>query len=202
MGKRGYPPGRKRTDMPKVPWTEQEDNLLEIFYGKTRTTELARCLGRSPGSVYARAFQLGLKKSEEYMKATHGQHLIELVRAGVSKPFKKGESPYIGARPIGSERINSYGFLERKIAETDNKRANWRLVHQLVWEQHFGPIPEGHAVLFKDGNKRNITIDNLECISKADRMRRYSIVNWPAPLAEIVRLQAAIKRTINKRSGK
>lgn len=202
MSKRGYPPGRKRTEVPKVPWTEQEDNLLEVFYGKTRTEEIARAMGRSPGSVYARAFQRGLKKSEEYMKATHGQHLIELVRAGVSKPFRKGESPYIGAKPVGSERINSYGFLERKVAETENKRTNWKFVHHLVWEQHFGPIPEGYAVLFKDGNKRNIVIENLECLSKAQLIRRYSIVNWPKPLAEIVRLQAAIKRIVKKRSGK
>ena len=38
--------------------------------------------------------------------------------------------------------------------------------HRLVWEKHFGKIPEGFVVHHKDGNRQNNDINNLELLPK------------------------------------
>jgi hypothetical protein len=43
-------------------------------------------------------------------------------------------------------------------------RGNKRL-HRLIWEKFNGPIPKGHHVHHKDGNKLNNSIENLQCLS-------------------------------------
>jgi hypothetical protein len=50
-------------------WTEDDLELLARLYPDTMTNELARRFGRSAGSVKTKARQLGLKKSQGYLKA-------------------------------------------------------------------------------------------------------------------------------------
>jgi|PlaIllAssembly_1097288.scaffolds.fasta_scaffold00028_11 hypothetical protein len=38
--------------------------------------------------------------------------------------------------------------------------------HRLVWELENGPIPIGHVVHHKDGNRRNNDLSNLELLSR------------------------------------
>lgn len=47
------------------------------------------------------------------------------------------------------------------------KRVNWIQKHVLLWEQANGPIPKGHCLIFLDGNRSNIALDNLELISRS-----------------------------------
>ncbi len=70
--------------------------------------------------------------------------------------FKKGDEP-INHRPVGSERVNVYGYTEIKVAEPNK----WRLKHKVIWEEHNGPIPKGYVVIFGDRNKLNLDINNL-----------------------------------------
>ena len=50
-------------------WTEDDLKLLTKLYPITITDELAERFGRSAGSVKTKARQLGLKKSQSYLKA-------------------------------------------------------------------------------------------------------------------------------------
>jgi hypothetical protein len=50
-------------------WTEDDLNLLSELYPETITDELAERFGRSAGSVKTKARQLGLRKSDGYLKA-------------------------------------------------------------------------------------------------------------------------------------
>ena len=50
-------------------WTEDDLEILTSLYPDTETDELARRFRRSAGSVKTKARQLGLKKSQSYMKA-------------------------------------------------------------------------------------------------------------------------------------
>jgi len=50
-------------------WTEDDLKLLSKLYANTITGELAERFGRSAGSVKTKARQLGLKKSQSYLKA-------------------------------------------------------------------------------------------------------------------------------------
>ena len=76
--------------------------------------------------------------------------------------FKKGSRPH-NAVPVGTEIVNGEGYHKTKVAEPNK----WEFTQRLIYEKNHGPIPEDHMVIFKDGNKDNLSIDNLKCISKA-----------------------------------
>jgi hypothetical protein len=85
-----------------------------------------------------------------------------VVHEGCKKTwFKKGNRP-INHRSIGSERINVDGYIEIKVAEPNK----WRLKHRVIWEENNGPISKYHNVIFGDGDKSNLDVDNLILVSK------------------------------------
>jgi len=73
--------------------------------------------------------------------------------------FKKGHT--INTKPIGSERICK-GYIEVKVKEPNI----WQLKHRVIYEKHFGKVPENYVVIFADGNNRNFDIDNLLLVTK------------------------------------
>lgn len=76
--------------------------------------------------------------------------------------FKKGQVPQ-NHKPVGSERIDRDGYVLVKVAEPNK----WRAKHRVLWEKVNGPIPEKHRLIFADGNRQNITLDNLILVSYA-----------------------------------
>lgn len=107
-------------------------------------------------------------------------------------------------RPIGSTRVDKDNYIIIKTA--DNK---WQPKHRYLWEQHYKKrVPNGHVVLFGDGNNRNFKIENLLLISR----RQLAILNkkykqtYDGKLNEVVLnmidLELAIKdRSQNGKSG-
>ena len=84
--------------------------------------------------------------------------------------FKKGTLSGRAAaqiKPIGHERMAKGGYLERKINHDMPYRKRWRAVHLIEWEAAHGPIPEGHALKCRDGNKRNTHPTNWELVPRA-----------------------------------
>ena len=97
------------------------------------------------------------------------------VHTGHTSPdteFKTGHMPH-NHKPVGTEIIDSYGYIKVKVAEPKT----WRFKHHLVWERHYGQIPKGYIVTFRDGNRLNTDIGNLALISRAVhvRMNQYGI---------------------------
>lgn len=80
--------------------------------------------------------------------------------------FKKGNRP-ANYMPVGSERINTDGYVDVKIADPNK----WVQVHLLIWEAVNGPIPVGHVVIFADANKLNTRPDNLVLVSRGQLAR-------------------------------
>ena len=76
--------------------------------------------------------------------------------------FKKGHIPH-NYRPVGSERVNKDGYIEVK---TKDPRT-WKLKHRLVWEATNGKIPRDSIIVFRDGDKQNVNINNLLMIKKS-----------------------------------
>ena len=76
--------------------------------------------------------------------------------------FKKGHAPN-NYRPVGSERINKDGYIEIKIKDPKT----WMLKHRFVWQQAHGEIPKDSVIIFKDGDKQNVALDNLILVKKS-----------------------------------
>lgn len=211
--------------MKKREWTDPEIERLKILYPDTRTQTVADELGCAVSRIYCKASELGLKKSAEFMASPECGRLQPGKNVGASSQFQPGLIPWnkgkkfdSGGRsvetrfkpgqmphtwnPIGTERITRDGYLERKMTDTGITRRDYVPVHRLVWEAQHGKVPAGHAIAFVDGDKRNIEIGNLECISRAELMRRNTIHNYPKEIAELVQLRGALTRQINKREGK
>jgi hypothetical protein len=71
-----------------------------------------------------------------------------------------------------------------------------------VWEQHKGPIPPKHVVAFKNGDRSNCAIENLELLSMAQNARRNSM--WqrlPRELAVVIQMNGALKRKLRSLNG-
>jgi hypothetical protein len=214
---------------PRRYWSKREDALLRSAYPNTRTVELARRLKRTERSVYVRARALGLRKSPAYLaspaacRLRRGDHVGARFRfqkghvpanKGLRRPgwgpgrmkltqFRKGERRGVAVRlykPIGAERVSKDGYLERKVNDGLPLQRRWRAVHLVVWEAAHGPVPRGHAVVFKNGDKRDIRLDNLECITRRELMARNTVHRFPKPLAQAVQLIGALRRQINERT--
>lgn len=98
-----------------------------------------------------------------------------------SIPWNKGKKGYMGAnktsfkkghkpknwRPIGSERVDAEGYTLIKVSNEGCKHKMWALKHRIVWEQHHKKkIPRGSVIIFADGDKSNLNIENLICVTR------------------------------------
>ena len=107
-------------------------------------------------------------------------------------------------KPIGSHRISKDGYLERKVSDDQNIRParRWMAFHRLVWEKENGPVPDGHVVVFKLGmattDPEQITLDKVDCITRAENMRRNSFRVRNPELAGLYQLKGAINRQLNR----
>lgn len=203
---------------PRHRWTAEELELLTTMYPDHRAEDIAAKLwpGCVVHNVYTRAKKLGLEKSEAF-KASAASGRLDgvrgiatrfkpgnvsnnntgpMVRAGIPTRFKKGQRAH-NYVPVGTELVKTDGYQWVKVAEPNK----WRQKHLLMWEEHTGaPIPDGMRVCFKDRNKQNVTIENLECITLAELASRNTIHRYPPELKEVIRLAAKVKRKINERT--
>lgn len=156
----------------------------EIFY--LRITSPGRS-NKEITELFNKRFNLNL--GEKAISATRKRHGI---KTGSDGRFEKGHTPinkgkpkyWIGGEetqfkeghkphnwvPIGSERITKDGYIQIKIQEGKFQH-NWKGKHILIWEEHNGPLPKGHAVIFGDGDNRNFDIDNLIKVSRKQLLK-------------------------------
>lgn len=83
--------------------------------------------------------------------------------------FKKGQKPPKW-KPIGSERVNTDGTVQVKVQDGKDGK-NWAYKHHLVWEEANGKIPDGHVIVFLDGNAQNCELENLKLVSRGNLMK-------------------------------
>ena len=202
-------------------WTEAESAEFTRLYPNMDTPSLAEHFGRSIDAIYSHAFLLNLHKSTECkarVQARTNLNLSENGRAHRIQPgnvpwnkgkkgwcgegcdktqFKKGQIPP-NWKPLGFERISKDGYLERKVTDLQGVK-NYRAAHLILWESVNGPLPPGHAVIFKDGNKQNITLDNLLLVTRAELMLRNTRHRLPPELNAVIQLRGVLNRIINKK---
>jgi hypothetical protein len=187
-------------------------------YPHTDTKELAAKYGVSITTCYHIAGNRKIKKSPEiyaamlqktnknllesgkvhrYKKGDTAWNKGQYMRMNPATEFKKGNMPH-NYKPVGSERSTKDGYRERKIA--DPKK--WKGVHIIVWEEHNGPVPSKHKVVFKSNDRLNCDISNLEMISYKEAMLRNTIQRYPQEIVQAIKTISKLKKTIRNHGAK
>lgn len=110
--------------------------------------------------------------------------------------FKKGNIP-INYKSIGSERITVDGYIEIKTKEPNK----WSLKHRIIYENKNGKIPKGYALIFADGNKQNINLENLILVSRSELLilNRNKLIKKESDLTNTGVIIAKVIDKVNKR---
>lgn len=211
------------------PWIPKEDRSLRTLYPHLRSDDIAMILGRPLSSVYQRAAKLRLKKSEAYNRSPlSGRMVPGFAPYGVAYRFPKGHVPankgprrpgYAPGRMretqfrkgqwpankdrdfyvLGALRVDPEGFIQMRVSFAPGG-CGWRYLHRMLWEDAYGPIPHAHVLRFKDRDRLNVCLENLELVSCAENMRRNSVHHLPRPLKQTVQLLGALNRKLNRRT--
>lgn len=140
---------KSNQQLPRKELTEMFNEKFGTDYSKDNIKAVCTRRGFKTG----RTGRFG-KESQPWNKGTVG-----LMKAN-SGTWSKDSHPEWNRKPIGYERTHVDGYIMVKVAEPNK----FRLKHHVEWEKVNGPVPEGHVIRFKDGNKRNTDVSNLICV--------------------------------------
>lgn len=170
--KNGMPTGLKRGEAPSKYPPGMEDFIRSVAPG-TKIDEIARITAEHFEIEFtgkqARAYMQNhgitngldcrFKKGQEPKNKgkTQAEYMTpEAIERTKATRFKKGNIPH-NYVPIGTVVPDTEGYLKKKIGDPNR----WKYLHRLTWEEHYGPIPRGLIVGFKDGDRTNCQIENL-----------------------------------------
>lgn len=159
--------------------------------------------------------KFGTNKTERAIKSIRGKYGITTSARNYFKkghtPWNKGKRGYMGPNktsfkkgeippnylPVGSERVTVDGYLEVKVKDPNV----WKGKHVLIWEEHNGPVPEGHCIIFGDGNKENLDINNLICVSRGQllKLNQHGLIKNDADLTRTGVIIVDLQSKINER---
>lgn len=198
-------------DLPTVEVARRLNRSVSAIYGRADKLGLEKSAAyrASPAACRTNGRQgMGTRFQKGHVPANKG-----LRRPGYAPgrmretQFKAGQR---GSRwmPIGSTRLID-GYQYTKISDVRSTKGgrgfvpytvNWKPTHILLWEKKYGPVPDGQAVRFKNGDRTDIRLENLELISRGELMRRNTLHNLPKPLAQTYQLIGALNRKINRKA--
>lgn len=199
---KGFTCGRKPGELNKGQfrlYTQEQADYLKQGYRQWEFKELTKRFNSHFGTSMTPSQIKGFIKAHGFKSGRtgrfeKGQTSWNMGTKGLIKPnsgsFQKGHCP-VNHRPVGSERVNVEGYIEIKTAEPNV----WDLKQRVVYEQNCGPIPKGNNVRFRDGNKRNVSLDNLFLVDNRENAllnKRYKMSNQPVEHRETIVLLAKI----------
>jgi len=183
-------------------WNEQEIAVLVEHYPHRSTKDVAELLNRTVKQCYCKANLMKLHKTSDYLATDFSGRIRN---SNIGKQFPKGNIPWnkgmkglqIGGeqtqfkkgtippnhRPVGSTRIDEEGYTSIKIAEP----RKWVLLHRHLYELEHGKINRNEVIVFRDKNRSNFDINNLEKISMSENMERNRITKYPIEIQETIK---------------
>jgi len=198
--------------------------FIILRYPYERTAEIAKDYDVNVNRIYNVAKLHGIKKSEEFLNSPKSGRMQKGQCLSPKTQFKKGNSPETKGKRIeaiikSKEALDAWkkslfkpgqkpyntgkngeirwrknpGYYFIRLA--DNK---WELYHRYLWEEQNGPVPDGHNIIFIDGNHHNCKIDNLRCVSGAELAEMNRHTKYPAELRKAIELNNKLKKTIKK----
>ena len=165
-------PEGSKDKKPQHKWTDEEKEYLASIVKGSTYKEITEKMNDK--------FEYDF--SEEQIKGAMARYKLA---TGTGGYFKKGSTPWnkgtkgltkanktsfkkgiihFNYKQVGEERIDKYGYVQIKVAEPNV----WDLKHRAIYREHYGEIPDGHNIIFADGNKMNFDIDNLIAVSKSE----------------------------------
>lgn len=88
---------------------------------------------------------------------------------GEQTRFKKGYVPP-STKPLGSEYINSHGYVKTKVKMDGKQGKRWKLKHKYVWEKEYGKIKSNEVIIFADDNRKNVELENLLLMTRKEML--------------------------------
>lgn len=150
-------------------WTPEKEQFIRDNYESMTALQMAAHFETSRSVIKNRIMKMELKKSHNPGKytpgtepANKGKIMDPALKESIKHTFfKAGHKPH-NTMYDGHERISKDGYIEVRVSE-----GNYQHKQRVIWEQHFGTIPEGYIIAFKDGVKTNIDPSNLKIITRA-----------------------------------
>ena len=142
-------------------WSEEEDEWLRLNIDNYTYPELT--------ALFNKKFGHNLKSVSDHAIKTLGLH-----KKRNSGCMKKGRKIFVRTVPIGHESVRANGEVYVKVSDkyipgrtpTISQNPNYRRKKDLIWEKHYGEIPDGCLIVNLDMDKSNTCIKNLYCIPR------------------------------------
>lgn len=89
--------------------------------------------------------------------------------------------------PVGTIRKTRDGYLIIKVNERGTQWERWQMLNRVIWEEKNGPVPKGHVLIFKDGNRENCSLDNLllATMAESQMMNRKNLRSTVPEITEV-----------------
>lgn len=201
----------------------QIKKILEL-YPDNKAADIAKKYNITAGHVYKTAKRYGVKKSEAFLnspasgRAQKGQSIspetqfkkghvgntkgmrmeallksAEKIQAWKNNHWKKGNKPFNTAKDGDLRFRKNPGYWFIRISEN-----NWEFYHRWLWEKHFGKIPKGSNIVFKENfNKKNIPeIADLQCLTNAELGERNRHSKYPKEIIQTIVIKNKLKKII------
>jgi len=185
----------------KATWSKKEVEIIKNLYPDTPNDEILKQLdNKSREQLYKKASNLGVNKTDEFMLAQNKKLAENLQESGKSYRFEKGHVPASKGKkqeefmsPEAIERTKATRFKKGRkphntkwdgavtIREDSNGHNymwirhgenDWEMYNRHVYRKKIGPIPDGHIVVFKNGDTLDPRPENLEAITRQEHRDR------------------------------
>lgn len=203
---------RRQALRARTSFTKEEDDFIKKNYLTMPIKAMAKRIGRSSCGVKGRLNHLGLSVPAEVAERNrlaglkHGQGWNkgmkieefmtseQSIRNTLKTRYKKGNIPH-NVREDYALSIHANGYLWIRKGMND-----WELLQRWIYRIHHEVnLTSKENIIFKDGNRANFRIENLEKISNEDLMRRNGIYNrYPKNMMEAMLTLGRLKRLIKR----
>lgn len=196
-----YELGLKRIELEY--WTKEQVRYLRLNYKTKGDVEITEVFndrwhkdkGWTKKHIEKKRRQLGLHRTQEQIDKIFRRN----VKAGRMKYCAEKRWAKTGQAPEGTirywrNRRTEEGYdYEYPVVKVGQR---WRAWKRWAWEQHYGEIPKGMNVVFKDGNNRNLTIKNLVLMTDAQ------LAKMSARTASVGLSDNYVAWTLTRKAGK
>lgn len=213
--------GRKnRPQKPSKQFPEEVANYIRENYKGVGPTEMTRRLQKDLGASYELGQIKAYYKNHHYnsgidgrfkpgrVSETKGKHWDDFMDPDKQEnsrktTFKEGHIP-ANKLPVGTIRKNKDGYMLIKVQEHGSQWERWKMLHRLNWGKANGPIPRGKVLIFRNGNREDCRVENLQLISwrESQMMTRKKLRSEDPELTDIGLTTAKIMIKANDRRRK